>query len=74
MRFRRESMACSLHEKGQSTVEYALVMVTFLSLLLGIGSLWRVVSGGLLVDHAIACASHSVMGVVSGVLADAFLV
>lgn len=74
MQFPRESMDCSSGEKGQSTVEYALVMAAFVSLLLGIGFLWRVVSGGVLIEHAVACASHNVSGVVSGVLADAFLV
>lgn len=59
---------------GQSTVEYALVLAGFLALLMGLSSIWHVLDGGVLVTHALASASHHVVGVFEGVLADAFLV
>ena len=58
---------------GQATVEFALVTVAFLSVVLGIGALWRSVSAGSLVEHALSCASHCVTGSLPGALADAVL-
>lgn len=48
----------SREEDGQSTVEHALVLVAFLSALLGMSALWRWVSGGGLLDLALSAASH----------------
>ena len=45
-------------ESGQSTAEYALVLVAFLSTLLGMSALWRWVSGGGLLGLALSAASH----------------
>ena len=72
MRFRVGSMVCS--EGGQSTVEYAVIMAAFLTLIIAFASLWQVLDGGVFVAHALATASHHLTGVFSGVLADAFLV
>lgn len=58
---------------GQATVEFALVAVAFLSVVLGMGALWRSVSAGAFVDHALSCASHCVAGSLPGALADAVL-
>lgn len=74
MRFLRESMVCDAGDQGQSTVEYALVLAAFVSMIVGLGVLWRFVSGGALVEHAVSSASHCLVGVVSGVVADAFMV
>lgn len=58
---------------GQATVEFALVTVAFLSVVLGMGALWRSVSAGAFVEHALSCASHCVTGSLPGALADTVL-
>ena len=58
---------------GQATVEFALVAVAFLMVALGLGALWRGISAGMLVEHALACASHCVQGALPRSLADAAL-
>ena len=58
---------------GQATVEFALVAVAFLSVVLGMGALWRSVSAGAFVEHALSCASHCVTGSLPGALADTVL-
>ena len=44
---------------GQSTVEYAVVLFAFLSMLVALGVVWRATQGGRLADYAIDSASHS---------------
>ena len=77
MRLPTESTACrrvaSRDCAGQATVEFALVAVAFLSVVLGMGALWRSVSAGAFVDHALSCASRCVAGSLPGALADAVL-
>ena len=60
-------------ELGQSTVEFAVVTVGFLALALGIGALWRGVSGGMFVEHAISSASHHIGGASPQAAADMLL-
>lgn len=59
--------------RGQSTVEFAVVLFGFLALLAALGVLWRSVQGGLLVSHALQSASHHLETVVPGVISDVFL-
>lgn len=59
--------------RGQGTLEYALVMVGFLSVVAALASLWRVLDGGVLVEHALMSASHHVQAVAPGVATDVFL-
>ncbi len=68
---RRESIAC--RNSGQATVEYAIVFIAFLALVIALGALWDVLSGGLVVQHALQSASHHLSGVSPGVILDAFL-
>ena len=60
-------------ELGQSTVEFAVATVGFLALALGIGALWRGVSGGMFVEHAISSASHHIGSVAPQAAADMLL-
>ena len=60
-------------EDGQSTVEFAVVMVGFLAVTVALSTMWRAFSGGMLVDHAVAVASHHVQGVAAATLVDIFL-
>ena len=47
-------------ERGQATVEYALILAAFLTVVVGLGLLLRALDGGLFVEHALASASHHV--------------
>ena len=68
---RRGLTACD--NRGQATVEYAIVFVAFLALVVALGALWDVLSGALVVQHALQSASHHLSGVAPGVIFDAFL-
>lgn len=74
MQLQKASTACSrLGEHGQSTVEFALVAAAFLAVTLGLGALWRGMSGGMFVEHALASASHHVESAAPQALADVLL-
>lgn len=49
-------------ERGQSTVEYALVLVAFLSMAVALTVLWRAGRSGSLLDRAVDATSHQVGG------------
>ncbi len=57
--------------RGQSTVEYAVVLGALLCVVAGLGALASAVGDGVLAQHAIAAASHHVEGSVGGAI-DAF--
>ncbi len=63
--------ACA--QSGQSTVEFALVTAAFLTVVIGLGALWRLASGGALVEHALATASHCVEQASPQAMADVLL-
>ena len=52
----------AMEESGQSTVEYAFVIVAFLALLLALGVLWHSARDGLLQRLAANAASHAFSG------------
>lgn len=58
---------------GQSTVEFAVIMAGFLSITAALAALWHVLDDGLLVDHALAVASHHIQAVAPAAVADIFL-
>lgn len=47
-------------ERGQSTVEFVLVFVAFLSLVVACGALWHLGESGKLIEHASVSASHHI--------------
>lgn len=49
-------------ERGQGTVEYAVVTAAFVCVVVAGAALWRALSEGLFVDHALLAASHHVAG------------
>lgn len=59
--------------RGQSTVEYALVVVAFLALVIALGALWRLFEGGTVTLHALQSASHHLQDVATGAWGDVFL-
>ena len=76
MQLPRVSTVCRLRwrdERGQATVEYAIVFAGFLALIVGLGALWRMLGDGVLVEHAIAVASHHVQAVAPVVLVDVLM-
>ncbi len=58
---------------GQSTVEFAIVAAAFLAITVGLGALWHFLDAGMLVDHAVANASHHISDVLSFTVNDIFL-
>lgn len=60
-------------ERGQSTVEFAVVTAGFLSATVALSLLWRAFGDGMLVEHALAVASHHIQAVFPTTLADIFL-
>ena len=73
-------------EDGQGTTEYAilvgvLVVIAIIAITvfrpklqeLGLGALWRGVSGGLFIEHALSTASHHIEGAAPQTLADILL-
>ena len=61
------------NERGQSTVEFAVVMAAFLAVMTALAVMWRAFEGGLLVEHALAVASHHIQSVAPVTLVDIFL-
>ena len=60
-------------ERGQGTVEFALVTAAFVAVIVVCGALWRGLEAGMFVDHALASASHHVQMTMPGSVADVFL-
>ena len=48
--------------KGQSTVEYLLVLVALLSMVVSVAAVWKAGRSGALLDRAVAAASHQLSG------------
>lgn len=46
-------------EHGQSTVEYAVVLIAFLSLVLALGAIWHAARDGRLLSSARDASSHN---------------
>jgi len=65
-----EKSDCS---RGQSTVEFAVVMAGFLSLTVALGIMWRAFGGGIFVEHALAVASHHIQTAALVAVTDIFL-
>lgn len=60
-------------EKGQSTVEFAVVTVAFLAVTAALSALWHALADGVFVEHALAVASHHIQAVAPTTIADIFL-
>lgn len=59
--------------KGQSSVEYAVVLAAFLALVVGLGVMGRFMDEGVIVEHALQSASHHLQEVATGAWGDVFL-
>lgn len=60
-------------ERGQSTIEYAVIMAAFAVILAGLAALLHAMQSGIFIEHALSVASHHVGSVVPAVVADIFL-
>lgn len=56
--------------RGQSTVEFAIVLAAFICIALGLSSLWHAFDRGLLVQYALQSASHHLQSVDLGAWSD----
>ncbi|EFV32714.1 hypothetical protein K9U16_13340 [Eggerthella lenta] len=65
--------ADAFDERGQGTVEFALVTAAFLAAVVALGALWRSLEAGMFVDHALMSASHHIQMTMPGSVADVFL-
>lgn len=61
------------NQEGQATVEFAVVAAGFLAATVALMALWRVLGDGLLVEHALAVASHHIQSVAPVTITDIFL-
>lgn len=57
-------------DRGQSTVEFAIVLAAFICVALGFSALWHAFDQGLFVLHALQSASHHLQGVDLGAWSD----
>lgn len=69
----KRAVRFSVCEKGQSTVEFAVVTAGFLSATVALSLLWHAFGDGMLVEHALAVASHHIQAVFPTTIADIFL-
>ena len=60
-------------QSGQATVEFAVVAAGFLALTAALMAMWRMLNDGLIVEHALAVASHHIQAVAPAVVVDVFL-
>lgn len=68
----RQGCARLCDNRAQATVEYAAVLAGFLCVVVALGALWRAVSSGLFVEHALMAASHHIQAAALGAVADVF--
>ena len=61
------------NERGQSTVEFAIITAGFLAATVALGTMWQAFGDGLLIEHALAVASHHIQAVAPTTIADIFL-
>lgn len=59
-------------ERGQATVEYAVILGAFLAVVIALGTLWRAMDDGTFLEHALSAASHHLQLSAAGVI-DVFL-
>lgn len=57
-------------DQGQSTLEYALVLISFLALVVALGAVWHAARDGRFVTLAVESASHSLSAGLVAVLQD----
>lgn len=60
-------------ERGQATVEYAVVFTGLAAALVALAALWRGLGDGLFIEHALGAASHHIQAVAPAAIADIFL-
>ena len=59
--------------EGQATVEFAVVTAGFLAITVTLVAFWNMLDSGLIVEHALAVASHHIQLVAPAAVADIFL-
>lgn len=59
-------------EKGQGTIEFAVVTTSLLIIVIALGLFWRLGDTGMLVNHALSSASHHLKEAAMGIVGDLF--
>lgn len=59
--------------QGQSSVEFALVLVAFLSFFFAAHALWSTLHEGIFIRHALQSLSHQIPSALPGIISDIFL-
>ena len=72
-RWNQQLVSLVAQDSGQSTVEFAVVTAGFLAATAALASLWHALGDGLLVQHALAVASHHIQAVAPVTIVDIFL-
>ena len=52
-------VACD--ERGQATLEYAIVLLAFISMLAALSAMWHAAQRGVLLDRAVEASSHAIV-------------
>ena len=60
-------------ERGQGTVEFAVLAAAFSVIVLALGLLWHRIETGAFVEHACSSASHVIEASSAGAMGDVFL-
>lgn len=60
-------------QSGQATVEFAIIAAGFLVVTVALMALWRMLNDGLVIQHALAVASHHIQAVAPATVVDIFL-
>ena len=72
-RWHQRIVSALAHETGQATVEFAIVATAFMAVTVALTVMWKAFGGGLLVEHALAVASHHIQAVAPVTIVDIFL-
>ena len=69
----QRALSALASEDGQATVEFAVIAAGFMAVTVALTLMWRAFGGGLLVEHALAVASHHIQAVAPVTIVDIFL-
>lgn len=61
-----------IRNRGQSTVEFAIVTAALLIIVIVFGLLWNLGEQGILIEHAVSSASHHLEDAAAGIIGDVF--
>lgn len=72
-RWNKRPVTALRDERGQATVEFAVIAASFLVVTVALAALWHALGDGLFVEHALTVASHHIQAVAPVTIVDIFL-